>query len=45
MLWVGYNRLINGLTTVAITVAITVASEALHAEVQAYLKYIMQGDT
>lgn len=41
MLWVGYNKLINGLTTVAITVA----SEALHAEGQAYLKYVMQGDT
>ena len=37
MLWVGYNKLVNGLTTVAITVAI----EAFHAEVQAYLKYVM----
>lgn len=33
MLWVGYNKLINGLTTVA--------SEAFRAEVQSYLEYVM----
>ena len=37
MLWVGCNKLIDGLTTVAITVA----REAFHAEVLSYLKYVM----
>ena len=33
MLWVGCNKLIDGLTTVA--------REAFHAEVLSYLKYVM----
>ena len=33
MLWVGYNKLINVLTTVA--------SKAFRAEVQSHLKYVM----